>query len=104
MADGKRKEFVAVVGPGKYFWTARIAVRMPKELSREELQTIVTNTATGMKALRYEYILYREGEPFMIPDVERQQAVDELRLMSFQFDGASNQPDAAGSDPPLAFR
>ena len=79
----------AEVGPGKRFFGARISVQVPKELPNEQLQDVVANLASGLKSLRYEYLIYRTGSPQAIPKEESDVAIAELRQMGFEIQEAS---------------
>jgi hypothetical protein len=80
----KRLEFDAEIGRGKSFFTRQISVRVPKDMSEEDVRKVVPNLAWGLTKLRYQYLIYRLGEPLEIPQQTREEAIAELRKINIE--------------------
>ena len=79
--NNRQIEFSAEIRRGRQLFTPRIFVQVPKDMPDEDVRNIIPNLASGLAKLRYEYLVFRKGEPQTIPEEERQAAIAELRRM-----------------------
>ena len=54
-AGNKQTEFPAAIGRGRSFFTPSISVEIPAEAPQEDVRKIVSDLATGLASLQYEY-------------------------------------------------
>jgi hypothetical protein len=80
----KKLSLDATTEPGERFFATRISVKVPRELPNEQIRDLVSNLSSGLKTLRYEYLIYRKGGPQTVPEEERNAAIAELRQMGFE--------------------
>jgi hypothetical protein len=81
--ESKKLYLEARISRGSTFYKSRIVVSAPGDLSGEDLRDAVPKLAEGLTKLRYEYLIFRKGNPQPIPGGERQEAIAELRQMGF---------------------
>jgi len=62
----------------------RLELLVPKETPEEVICQVVPRLALGLAKLRYDYTVYRFGEPQPVPDEERTAAVKTFREMGIE--------------------
>lgn len=63
---------------------AGIVLGVPKELPADQVGQMVKDLSEGFVRLGYGYEIYRKGEPQVVPEKERQEALAELRAMGME--------------------
>lgn len=58
-------------------------MRISREFPHTELSNVISNIATALPKVGFQYWIYKEGEPQVVPEEERMAAVAELRQMGF---------------------
>jgi hypothetical protein len=61
-----------------------IVLEVPKDLAADLVGQMVRDLSEGFARLGYGYEIYRAGEPQVVPEQERQQALAELRTMGME--------------------
>jgi hypothetical protein len=81
-------EFEAEIISGSSFFVPEIRVRMPSEMSGQELAAVVPNLTRGLEKLRYRYVIYRNSEAEAVSEEERSAAIAALKRMGVEIQSA----------------
>ncbi len=68
-----------------------IGITVPRTVSDVDVAQLVSDLSEGLTALGYGYEIYRAGEPLVIPEEERQSAMESLRGMGMEASVSGNQ-------------
>ncbi len=68
-----------------------IAVGVPATIAEIDLPQLVTDLSEGLTALGYGYTISRAENPVMVPEEERQKAIESLRAMRMEASVSGNQ-------------
>jgi hypothetical protein len=82
--SSKYLDFEAGIARGKKFFIPRILLKIPAETPSDVVREIVPNLVMGLEGLRYEYLIYRLGEPQSMPENERTAAMPKLREVGIE--------------------